>query len=146
MAASAFASLFMTALLGLGPMQGARINVLYFPPSQPLNPDDVPPDPCVVDVEFFNAQSVQVESKELMLEPGQSGSLLLTLAQLGGGNTALFYAEGNVKNTCNPADTTCDPTQCTIQASVEVVDSKTGITTVLVTSPLRGFAMPPPAQ
>jgi|HubBroStandDraft_1064217.scaffolds.fasta_scaffold65785_3 hypothetical protein len=140
--ALAVGSVLLSTLLALGIGQGARLNVLYVPPSQPPSPTDVPPSPCVVDVQFLDAESNQVASQEFDLQPGQSGTMTLSRSALAAASHNLFYAQGDVQNTCDPTDTNCDPTQCSIEASVEVVDLLTGVTTVLVSSPVRAVVAP----
>jgi hypothetical protein len=127
--------------LSVGPLQFAEVNVLYVP-SVASNPDFSPPDPCVVDVAILDGQGNQVKFQEFSLEPGQSGHLSAAYGDLkgggqaGGGVQGVFTVQATVQDTCGN-NASCDATLCSVTQAVEVVDSKSGVTRVLVDGPVR---------
>jgi hypothetical protein len=127
--------------LSVGPLQFAEVNVLYVP-GVASNPDFSPPDPCVVDVAIVDGQGNQAKFQEFSLEPGQSGHLSAAYgdlkggAQAGGGVQGVFTVQTRVKDTCGNNES-CDATLCSITQTVEVVDSKSGVSRVLVDGPVR---------
>jgi hypothetical protein len=127
--------------LSVGPLQFAEVNVLYVP-GVASNPDFSPPDPCVVDVAIVDGQGNQAKFQEFSLEPGQSGHLSAAYgdlkggAQAGGGVQGVFTVQTTVQDTCGN-NMSCDATLCSVTQAVEVVDSKSGVTRVLVDGPVR---------
>jgi len=149
-----FGGLFVTALaavtsgvLSVGPLQFAQVNVLYVPGISSSEPGFTPPNPCVVDVTILDGQGNQAKFQEFSLEPGQSGHLSAAYgdlkggAQAGGGVQGVFTVQSTVKNTCGN-DVTCDSTLCAVTQAIEVVDSKTGVTRVLVDGPVQFVGAP----
>ncbi|HEY6418252.1 MAG TPA: hypothetical protein VIX59_04545 [Candidatus Binataceae bacterium] len=134
--------ILMTALVGLGTGQKARVDLLY--PPAPAAADFMvlthPPSPCVTEVDFFDANSNKVLSKQVSLSPGQSSTVTLTRTQLGAKTTdnhTLFYAEASIVNTCG-TDSTCDATLCDVIPNAETVDpaGQTGVLINGVRGPL----------
>jgi hypothetical protein len=130
-----------TGSLSVGPLQFAEVNVLYVP-GVASNPDFSPPDPCVVDVAILDGQGNQAKFQEFSLEPGQSGHLSAAYgdlkggAQAGGGVQGVFTVQATVQDTCGN-NASCDATLCSVTQAVEVVDSKSGVTRVLVDGLVR---------
>ena len=130
-----------TGSLSVGPTQFAEVNLLYVPGGK-SGPNNHPPDPCVVDLAILDGQGNQAKFQEFSLEPGQSGHLSATYgdlkggAQAGGGVQGVFTVQTRVKDTCGNNES-CDATLCSITQTVEVVDSKSGVSRVLVDGPVR---------
>ena len=146
----AFAALLIaTGSLSVGPPQFAEVNVLYVPGGLSSEPGFTPPDPCVVDVAILDGQGNQVKFQEFSLEPGQSGHLSAAYGDLkgggqaGGGVQGVFTVQSSVQDTCGN-DQTCDATLCSVTEAVEVVDSKSGVTRVLVDGPVRSALVATP--
>jgi hypothetical protein len=129
-------------VLSVGPPQFAEVNVLYVPGVSSSEPGFSPPSPCVIDVAILDGQGNQAKFQEFSLTPGQSGHLSATYgdlkggAQAGGGVQGVFTVRSSIQNTCTDSST-CDATLCSITQAVEIVDSKTGVTRVLVDGPLQ---------
>jgi hypothetical protein len=137
-------------VLSVGPLQFAEVNVLYVP-GVSSEQGFTPPDPCVVDVAIFDGQGNQAKFQEFSLMPGQSGHLSAVYgdlkggAQAGSGVQGVFTVRSSVQDTCGN-DQTCDASLCSISQAVEVVDSKTGVTRVLVDGPVQLIQRPAQAQ
>jgi hypothetical protein len=137
---SAYAALSVTAgVLSLGPQQYGEVNILYVPGIPSSEPGYVPPDPCVVDVAIFDGQGNQVKSQESSLKPGQSATLTFDLDDLNGGgrgqrggNLGIFTEQATVQDTCGNNRTTCDASLCSVNQAIQIIDSTTGVTRVLV--------------
>jgi hypothetical protein len=148
--ALAFATL-AGGVLSVGPPQFAEVNVLYVPGISSTEPGFSPPSPCVIDVAILDGQGNQAKFQEFSLMPGQSGQLAATYGDLkgggqaGGGVQGVFTVQSSIKNTCTNSST-CDATLCSITQAVEIVDSKTGVTRVLVDGPLQFQFAPQPLQ
>jgi|HubBroStandDraft_1064217.scaffolds.fasta_scaffold65785_2 hypothetical protein len=137
--------ILVTALVGLGLPQTARVDLLYPPAAAQADTTVVAPSSCVTEVDFFDSNSNQVKTQQVSLMPGQEGSVTLTRSQLGAkqsNNHALFYVEASIVNNCG-SNVNCDPTLCNIIPSAETVDSN-GQTEVLINAALRlrAFAAP----
>jgi hypothetical protein len=149
--------IFMSALLGLGLFQSAQVNLLYGPPTPAETAADAaaglePPDPCVVDVQFFNQKGVQAgATQEFDLAPGGAAVASLVRGSLHeDGFHQLFYATVSLKDTCDGA-LGCSVDLCPITLSLEAVDGLTGNTDTFVqqnsfAQPLSAPVTPAPAD
>jgi hypothetical protein len=128
-------------VLSLGPQQYGQVNILYVPGIPSSEPGYLPPDPCVVDVAIFDGQGNQVKFQESSLQPGQSATLTFDPDDLneggrrffnGGGNQGIFTEQATVQDTCGDNTTSCDASLCSVNQAIEIIDSKTGVTRVLI--------------
>jgi hypothetical protein len=143
-----------TGVLSIGPQQYGEVNVLYVPGFASSEPGFTPPDPCVVDVTILNGQGNQAKFREFSLEPGQSATLTFDLDDLNGGgkqfdnrggNPGIFTEQATVQDTCGN-NANCDATLCSVNQAVEIVDSRTGVTRVLVDGPVQIAVAPTQAN
>ena len=121
------ASLF-ALLLSLGPLQYGRINVLYYPATAQSNA----PDPCVVDVAVFDGTGKQVKTQAFSLSVNgpHSGGLTFTRGDVG--VQGIFTARATLEDTCLTSNSNCTVDDCNISSTIEIVDSRTGVTNILV--------------
>lgn len=138
--------IFMSALLGLGLFQSAQVNLLYGPPPPATAAADAaaglePPDPCIVDVKFYNQNGVQAgATQEFDLTQGGAAVASLSRGKLNEfGLHQLFYATVSLKDTCNGV-LSCSVELCSIAVSLEAVDGLTGNTDTFVQQ--NSFAAP----
>jgi hypothetical protein len=142
-----FASLLAIGggVLSLGPQQYGQVNILYVPGIPSSEPGYPPPNPCVVDVAIFDGHGNQVKFQQSSLVPGQSATLTFDSSDLngggrqffsGGGNLGIFTEQATVEDTCSN-DTSCDASLCSINQAIEIIDSSTGVTRVLVDGLVR---------
>jgi hypothetical protein len=133
--------IFMSALLGLGPLQSAQVNLLYGPSistAATTAAGEEPPSPCIVDVEFFNQQGVQAgKTQEFALGPDGSVAAAASLSRASlneNGLHQLFYATVSVQDTCGGvAD--CSAELCPIVISLEAIDPLGNTDTFVQQSP-----------
>ncbi|HUA32957.1 MAG TPA: hypothetical protein VMA09_05085 [Candidatus Binataceae bacterium] len=121
------------APISLGLLQYGQVNLAYVPGGFSA-PDDYPPSPCVMNVIVFDGRGNAVKNQTISLTPGQTGVLKFTRSDLAsGGSLGIFTEQGQVENTCDPSNDSCDFTLCNITQSVEIVDTLTGVTRALDT-------------
>ena len=126
-------------LLSLGPLQYGQVNLLYYPAT--AQTADAP-NPCVVDVAILNGGANPVKTQTVSLYPtGSNGphSAAITFSRANVGGPGIFTVQTGIEDTCAQSpDPNCDASECNISESIEIVDSLTGDTRFVLSSPVRG--------
>jgi hypothetical protein len=120
-------------MVGIAEGQTARINVVNLGNVDP----QLPPDPCRVELQFFDAAGNPIAAGRARVKPGQAASLdyVASFAPADVVTGAVAPARAEIRPAVN-TDTGVLPTQC--RASVEIFDNSTGRTAVFIPPPCRG--------
>ena len=128
-------------MVGIAEGQTARLNVVNLGNADPLHP----PDPCRVELQFFDADGNAIAGSRARVRPGQAVSLdyVASFVPADIATGAVVAARAEIRPAVN-TDTGLLPPQC--RATVEIFDNSTGRTGVFIPPPCRSARCWAPAQ
>jgi hypothetical protein len=119
-------------MVGIAEGQTARLNVVNLGNADPQSP----PDPCRVELQFFDADGNPIAGSRVRVKPGQAASLdyVATFVPTNVVTDAVTPARAEIRPAVN-TDTGLLAPQC--RATVEIFDNSTGRTAVFIPPPCR---------